>query len=61
MEHPEDLTPSLLFRRMDVNTVLSYQDLHNFLQPGELIAGTADENFRRPWNAADPDRFGTGN
>lgn len=61
LERPEDLTPSLLFRRMDPNTVTSYRDLHDFLEPGELIAGTSNEKYRRAWAVADPDRFCTGN
>jgi Conserved region in glutamate synthase len=61
LERPEELTPSLLYRRMDPNTVTSYRDLHDFLEPGELIAGTNNEKYRRAWAAADPDRFGTGN
>lgn len=61
LERPEELTPSLLYRRMDPNTVLCYRDLHDFLEPGEIIAGTANEKYRRAWAAADPDRFGTGN
>jgi len=59
LERPEQITPALLFRRINPNTVSSYQDLHSFLEPGELVAGTDNSLFRRAWDEADPGHFGT--
>lgn len=60
LDHPAQLGPSLLYRRVTPTVVRRYDELYTFLEPGELLAGTDHERFRRAWDAADADRFGTG-
>ena len=60
LDHPDELDPSLLYRRVTPTIVRPYDELYTFLEPGELLAGTDHPVFRRAWEAADADRFGTG-
>ncbi|MEM9683465.1 MAG: glutamate synthase-related protein, partial [Pseudomonadota bacterium] len=60
LEHPDEISPSLLYRRVTPTVVRPYDELYTFLEPGELLAGTDHPVFRRAWEAADADRFGTG-
>ncbi|QWF83889.1 hypothetical protein HUW46_07332 [Amycolatopsis sp. CA-230715] len=56
VHRPEDLRPHQLRRRLDPITVRSYDELYEWLEPGQLIA-EAPETWARDWAAADPDRF----
>jgi glutamate synthase domain-containing protein 2 len=60
LDHPSQIAPSLLYRRLDVHTVRSYREIYHYLEPGELLGGTDKDVYRRAWEAADPGRFGTG-
>ena len=53
---PHELTPQMLHRRIDHTTVRSYDDLFQWLRPGELL-DDAPEAWAADWAAADPDRF----
>ena len=55
--HPDDLRPFHIRRRTSVSDVRSYEDLYEFLEPGQLLQGEVPERWR-PWlQAADPRRF----
>jgi glutamate synthase domain-containing protein 2 len=53
---PHELTPDMIFRRVDHTTARSYRELYDWLEPGELTAD-APEDWAADWAAADPDRF----
>ncbi len=54
---PEELDPSMLMRRLDPHTSISYAELYRYLKPGELL-GDPPEKWAVDWAAANPDRFG---
>lgn len=53
---PEELRPHMLRRRMDHQTVLSYAEMFEHLEPGQLLED-APGSWARDWELADPDRF----
>jgi hypothetical protein len=57
LEHPEQLGPEKLLRRVTPTETRSYRELFDYLEPGALLAGSAPAGYAAPWAAADPDRF----
>jgi glutamate synthase domain-containing protein 2 len=53
---PADLRPHMLRRRIDPYTERSYEELYEWLEPGQLLAG-APQSWAADWKAADPDHF----
>jgi hypothetical protein len=56
LERPEELNPSLLMRRIGPNTVTSYAQLYDYLEPGELLSSPPEE-WKPDWERASVDRF----
>ena len=54
---PEDLSRTMLRRRISQTEVVSYASLYNWLEPGELLT-KPPRGWAYDWDAADPDRFG---
>lgn len=57
---PEQLRPAMLRKRVDPNTLRSYDELYPYLEPGALLdpsAGTIPVEWARDWAAASPDAF----
>ena len=52
----EELRQCMLRRRVDHERVLSYADLFDHLEPGQLLAAPPD-SWARDWELADPDTF----
>ena len=59
LDHPDELHPGLLLRRIDETTVKSYAELHPSLSPGELVGGASTSPWSEQWATATPDRFGS--
>jgi glutamate synthase domain-containing protein 2 len=57
LAHPGELKPHHLSRRVSGDLVKSFDQLYPQLQPGELIDGTPDLRFLRPWSLARADSF----
>ncbi|MFO1028192.1 MAG: FMN-binding glutamate synthase family protein [Acetobacteraceae bacterium] len=57
LDHPAQLRPEHVFRRVTAQDVASFAALYPTLQPGELLDGTTDERFRDAWAMARPDSF----
>ncbi|MFI9649322.1 FMN-binding glutamate synthase family protein [Streptomyces sp. NPDC052040] len=53
---PAELRPHMLRRRVDPQTERSYEELYEWLQPGQLLA-EPPMAWAADWKAADPDRF----
>jgi glutamate synthase domain-containing protein 2 len=53
---PDELRPHMLCRRMDPVTVRSYQELYEWVEPGELLA-QPPARWAVDWASADADRF----
>lgn len=56
VQHPGELRPHMLRRRIGPATVRSYEDLSDWPAPGELRA-EPPRDWAADWAAADPDHF----
>ncbi len=59
LQHPDEVGPEHVIRRVSSTEVRSLAMLHRFLKPGELLDGTVPEHpvFRLFWSQARPDTF----
>ncbi|GMU44294.1 MAG: FMN-binding glutamate synthase family protein [Xanthomonadales bacterium] len=58
LDHPSQLGPEHIIRRVSADEVRSLASLYAFLRPGELLAGVPQHAvFRRFWSEARADRF----
>ena len=57
LEHPNDFHLAHFSRRVTAREIVSFAELFPTLEPGELIAGTADPRFRDAWAMARADSF----
>jgi glutamate synthase domain-containing protein 2 len=53
---PEELTPALVYRRISQRTVRSYEEIYDWLEPGELLA-EAPADWAADWRDANADGF----
>ncbi|PZS36108.1 MAG: FMN-binding glutamate synthase family protein [Pseudonocardiales bacterium] len=56
LRSPSELQPHMLQRRVDHVTTQGYDELYDWLTPGELLYG-AKEPWSKDWDRADPDDF----
>ena len=45
LEHPDELKPHHLVRRVSATEIRQFSELHTFLKPGELVDGTCTDGF----------------
>ena len=57
LDHPTKFRPAHFSRRVSPHEVMSFAELYPPLQPGELLAGTADKRFRTAWAMAHAAEF----
>ena len=57
LNHPDDLKPYHIVHRVNATQVRNYADMHFFLEPNELLDGTADSFYRRNWELARAEAF----
>jgi len=58
LNHPQELGPEHIIRRISENEVQPYMDLFRFLEPGVLIDGKTDNPvFVKYWDSARADSF----
>ena len=57
LEHPNQFEPLHVARRVSPTTVLTYEDIYDFLEPGELLEGTPNPLYGKYWNRADMTQF----
>jgi glutamate synthase domain-containing protein 2 len=58
LEHPDQLDPQHLVRRVSATEIRQFDDLHLFLQAGELVSGACEDGFyRRHWTRASAENF----
>ena len=56
LEHPDDLRPHHVFRRIDDLLVRNFAELYDFLDPGQLLRDQdVPDHLREDWVAASPD------
>jgi len=57
LDHPDDLRPHHVFRRIDDRLVRNFGELYEYPEPGQLLAPDGlPEHLRDDWAAASPDR-----
>ncbi|MCU1593706.1 MAG: Glutamate synthase [Frankiales bacterium] len=56
LDHPSQLRPRMLQRRLDHLTTVGYDEVYDWLEPGQLLA-EAPKEWAHDWALADPDRF----
>jgi hypothetical protein len=58
LEHPSQLGPEHIIRRVSQSEVRSIAALYRFLEPGELLAGSSEHAvFKAYWPSARSDSF----
>ncbi|MDD2048850.1 FMN-binding glutamate synthase family protein [Pseudomonas putida] len=58
LEHPSQLKPKHLVRRISASEIQLFSQLHVFLKPGELLSGSiSSEFYARMWRMARSDSF----
>ncbi|HDS1697032.1 MULTISPECIES: FMN-binding glutamate synthase family protein [unclassified Pseudomonas] len=58
LEHPSELKPKHLARRISPSEIGLFSNLHTFLKPGELLSGSIESEFyARMWRMARSDSF----
>jgi glutamate synthase domain-containing protein 2 len=57
LDHPGQFRPYHFSKRVSPTRVMTYEELDRFLEPGELIRGTDDPRFKRPWHLARAESF----
>jgi Conserved region in glutamate synthase len=57
LEHPRDLRPWHIVRRVSPTELRTYAEIFDYLQPGDLLAGRVPDGYRRAWDAARHDSF----
>jgi glutamate synthase domain-containing protein 2 len=57
MDHPCELTPNHVVKRVSERLALTYEETYHFLDAGEFLAGTAPPRFQTMWDVADPSTF----
>ncbi len=57
LDHPTELRPAHFSRRVSAQEVMSFAQLYPALEPGELLAGSADKRFEIPWRMASAAEF----
>ncbi len=59
LEHPDDLEPHHLVRRISATEIKQFDQLHTFLAPGELVDGNCQDGFYAAnWRRASSASFG---
>ncbi|OGO91876.1 MAG: glutamate synthase [Coxiella sp. RIFCSPHIGHO2_12_FULL_42_15] len=54
---PEDLHPTHIHRRVSKDKALTYDEIFDFLSPGQLLEGTAGEEYMNYWHQARANSF----
>ncbi|MES1956338.1 FMN-binding glutamate synthase family protein [Salinisphaera hydrothermalis] len=60
LDHPGQLQPRHIYRRVDANKALPLDALYDFVAPGALLDGTADPSLITGWRSVSAQRFDTG-
>jgi hypothetical protein len=57
LDHPAQLRPQHLVRRISQTRVQQFSDVHTFLEPDELLAGTVHRFYGSAWKLARAESF----
>ena len=58
LEHPDELQPHHLVRRVSATEIRQFSEIHTFLKPGQLVDGSCEDGFYcDAWSRASAARF----
>ncbi len=57
LDHPRELAPHHVERRINPTTVASLDEIYPFVRPNAILEGTAPERFMRYWNDSSAESF----
>jgi len=57
LDHPSEFKPEHISRRISPSEVITFADLYPSLAEGELVAGSGNPRWRRPWDMAQAHSF----
>jgi glutamate synthase domain-containing protein 2 len=57
LDHPNQLKPIHMCRRVSPTVVRSYEDLYDYLEPNELLEGSDNALYRKYWDRANACAF----
>lgn len=57
LDNPRDLKPSHIMRRVNQQEVKTFDEIYDYLKPGQLLGDDIPNSFKPDWELADPDRF----
>ncbi|KTD60445.1 glutamate synthase [Legionella santicrucis] len=57
LDNPSDLKPSHIMRRVSVQEVKAFNEIYEYLIPGQLLSSDIPESYKSHWEAADPEKF----
>ncbi|MDP3162674.1 MAG: FMN-binding glutamate synthase family protein, partial [Reyranella sp.] len=57
LDHPSEFKPEHISRRISPSEVITFADLYPSLAEGELVAGSGNPRWRRPWDVAQAHSF----
>jgi glutamate synthase domain-containing protein 2 len=57
LDHPNQLMPEHISRRVSPTDVRAYSEIYEYLQPGELVDGGGNDRWKLAWKRASADSF----
>lgn len=57
LSNPSEIRPSLIKRRVNEITVLTFDELFTYLKPGDLLSEYTPPHFEKIWKEADANKF----
>lgn len=57
LDNPSDLKPSHIVRRVSVQEVKSFNEIYDYLTPGQLLGANIPESYKPHWESAAPEKF----
>jgi hypothetical protein len=57
IDHPDKLSPDMIWRRVDNGKAKTYAALNDYLQSGELIRERVPDSFAQEWQMASAEHF----
>ncbi|MDR3503974.1 MAG: FMN-binding glutamate synthase family protein [Legionella sp.] len=57
LDNPSDLKPSHIMRRTGVDEVKSFEQMYDYLTPGQLLGFDIPESYKKDWEVANPEHF----
>ena len=57
LDNPSDLKPSHIMRRTGVDEVKSFEQIYDYLTPGQLLGRDIPASYKKDWETANPAHF----